>query len=113
MSRGTTRRFRIYTFDEQGNAGYVTIPARPSYLEDTIYGLSVEAGPRQIAFGAHASIVKRKSYSDSYARCTATGQLDCATLFPTFATNNVSRLHDLIVTASGSISSQARKPTVM
>ncbi|NUP06456.1 MAG: hypothetical protein HOW73_10395 [Polyangiaceae bacterium] len=95
--------FTFYSFDQQGNAGYTTVPARPSYLEDTIYGLSVEAGPKQILFGAHASLLKRKSYSDSFARCERTGQTNCGALFPTFVTNNVSRLHELIMTASGSI----------
>lgn len=99
----TAEDFRFYSFDEQGNSGYTTVGARPSYLEDTIYGLSVEAGPRQVLFGAHASFVRRKSYSDARARCESTGQLGCASLFPTFATNNVSRLHDAILTASGSV----------
>lgn len=100
--------FSFYTFDQQGNAGYVNVPARPSYLEDTIYGLSVEAGPKQILFGAHASLIRRKSYADDYVRCIASSGETCASDFPTFATVNVSRLHDLIVNASGSI----RVPTI-
>lgn len=93
----------FYTFDEQGGAGYQTVPARPSYLEDTIYGLSVEAGPRQILFGAHASLVQRKSYAESNARCEEAGGTNCSSLFPTFETNNFSRLHERILTASGSV----------
>lgn len=95
--------FRYYTFDNSGNAGYVTVPARPGYLEDAIYGLSVEAGPRQVLFGAHAAVVRRKSYGESYVRCVQAGSADCASIFPTFATNAESRLHDTIVTASGSV----------
>ncbi len=95
--------FTYYTFDNLGTARYVTVPARPSYLEDTIYGLSVEAGPTAVLFGAHASLIQRKSYGDAYAGCTQSEGESCESLYPTFATNNVSRLHDLIVTASGSV----------
>ncbi len=97
------RDFTFYSFDNRGNTSYTTLPARPAYLEDTIYGLSVEAGPKAVLFGAHASLVKRKSYAESFVRCTAAGSEGCAHLFPTFSTNNVSRLHDAIVSASGSL----------
>ncbi len=95
--------FRFYSFDNTGNAGYTRLPARPAYLEDTIYGLSVEAGPKAVLFGAHASLLQRKSYAESFLRCNAAGGSECDSQFPTFSTNNVSRLHDTVVSASGSL----------
>lgn len=95
--------FTFYSFDGTGYAGYTTLPARPAYLEDAIYGLSVEAGPKQVLFGAHASLIDRKSNAESNARCKAAGAIGCDVAFPTFSTNNLSRLHDLILSASGSV----------
>jgi len=95
--------FQFYSFDNTGNTSYTTVNARPAYLEDSIYGLSVEAGPKAVLFGAHGSLLKRKSYAESYVRCTAGTSGDCDSLFPTFSTNSASRLHDTIVSASASI----------
>lgn len=95
--------FTYYTFDNTGATNYVTDRARPSYLEDAIYGLSVEAGPRAVLFGAHASLLSRKSNGDSFIDCEAAGSAGCATTFPVFATTNDARLRDTIISASGSI----------
>ena len=99
----STDDFTFYTFDGTGAAGYVTERARPSYLEDAIYGLSVEAGPRAVLFGAHASMISRKSNSESFVDCEDAGGDACSTEFPVFTTANESRLRDTIITASGSI----------
>ncbi|MFO0549261.1 MAG: hypothetical protein U0271_12790 [Polyangiaceae bacterium] len=99
----TANDFTYYTFNDQGSSEYITIPARPNYLEDTIYGVGVEAGPRLVQFGGNVSILQRKSYAEPYTQCTAAGAPDCATLFPTFSTTNPSRLRDLVITSSGTV----------
>jgi hypothetical protein len=95
--------FTYYTFDQSGAAGYVTDKARPSYLEDAIYGLSVEAGPKQVLIGAHSSLIVRKSNSESFVDCQAANGQDCASAFPTFTTLSDSALRDAIISASGSV----------
>lgn len=95
--------YTFYSFDGTGYAGYTTAKARPGYLEDAVYGLSVEAGPRQVLFGAHASLIDRKSNAESNARCGAAGASGCDAAFPVFGTNNLARLHDMILSASGSV----------
>ncbi len=99
----TADDFTLYTFDETGRAGYTTVPARPSYLEDAMYGLSVEGGPSQVLFGTHATVLKRRTHAEEYVRCQEAGSPDCESLYPTFSTANASRLRDTIITASGSI----------
>jgi hypothetical protein len=99
----TADDFTFYHFDESGRSGYTTVPARPSYLEDAIFGLSAEAGPTFLLFGAHGTVLKRPSHAEDYLRCRATDNDDCESLYPTFATTNPSRLRDTIITASGSL----------
>ncbi len=93
----------VYNFDELGNAGYTKERARPSYLEDSMYGLSLEAGPRQVLLGTHATLLSRKSYAEANLRCARANDPNCGSTFPTFSTNNPSRLRDTILTASGTI----------
>ena len=95
--------FTYYTFDEAGHAGYVTDGARPSYLEDTTLGMGVEAGPKWMILGGNASWIFRKSYDQEYVTCIAQGLQGCAAKFPVFDSTNPSRLHNRIMTASGSI----------
>jgi hypothetical protein len=95
--------FVYYTFDQFGHTGYVVERARPSYLEDSLFGLSVEAGPHQVLIGAHATVLQRESFGEANVRCNAAGAENCDALFPTFSTTNPARLRDLIVTASGSV----------
>ena len=99
----TAGDFTYYTFDERGNTAYLTEQARPSYLEDSLFGLSVEGGPSQILFGTHASLLSRKSYAEDNLRCKQAGGLACDAIFPTFDTTNAARLRDTIVTASGTL----------
>lgn len=99
----TADDYTQYSFDETGRAGYTTTPARPSYLEDAMYGLSVEGGPRQILFGTHATVLRRRTHAEEYVRCQEAGGEGCDSLYPTFSTANASRLRDTIITASGSI----------
>lgn len=96
--------FVSYSFDERGNSAYQIERARPSYLEDSLYGLSIEGGPRQVLFGTHATLLSRKDYAEENLRCQASGGVQCGALFPTFDTPNQARLRDTIVTASGSLS---------
>ncbi len=95
--------FRYYTFDDRGNTSYIVDEPRPSYLEDAIFGASVEGGPSQVLFGTHATLLSRKSYEEENLRCQAAGGANCASEFPTFDTTNPSRLRDTIITASGTI----------
>jgi hypothetical protein len=99
----TADRFKIYSFDESGRAGYLNVPPRPSYLEDSVFGTSVEAGPRFMQLGGHVALVLRKSYGEELALCEAQGGTACSFRNPTFPTTNEARLHDQIVTASTSI----------
>lgn len=100
--------FPYYGFDPAGNVVDLVQPARPSYLEDTVFGGGVEVGPDAIAFGANGSLLLRKSHAEDALRCQAEAigaeQLEaCASRFPVFTTNNQSRLHDRIATFSGSV----------
>jgi len=93
----------FYTFDQSGHAGYVTAGTRPSYLEDTVAGVSVEAGPKWMLLGGNASWVLRKSYAEQYVDCVAHGDHGCESAFPVFDTTNQARLHNHIMTVSGSV----------
>jgi hypothetical protein len=95
--------FEYFYFDEAGNSEWLTTRARPSYLEDSMFGASVEGGPRFFSIGAHGSVLRRKSYAEDYLRCIDRNGEDCGSQHPTFSTNNISRLRDTIVTASGSL----------
>ncbi len=95
--------FTYYTFDQSGHAGYITDGARPSYLEDTAAGISLEAGPKWMVLGGNAAWIFRKSYDEDYVSCVAKGLAGCAAKFPVFDTTNPARLHNRIMTASGSI----------
>ncbi len=97
------RDFEYYTFDATGAAGYVTERARPSYLEDRIFGASVEAGPRQILFGAHGSLIGRTDNSEAFVECVARKAPDCQSIFPSFSTGNEARQRNKIATVSGSV----------
>jgi len=99
----TADDFTFYHFDETGRAGYTTVDARPSYLEDSLFGLSAEAGPTFLLFGAHGTVLKRPSHAEEYVRCRAADGANCESDYPTFATANVARLHDTMITASGSL----------
>lgn len=99
----TASPFTYYTFDERGNTAYITDRPRPSYLEDSIFGVSVEGGPSQVLIGTHATLLSRKSYEEENLRCIAAGGVNCNAMFPTFDTTNPSRLRDTIITASGTI----------
>ncbi|MFO0615023.1 MAG: hypothetical protein U0414_20705 [Polyangiaceae bacterium] len=97
-----------YQFDELGHAGHVTDRARPNYLEDTIVGTSVEAGPKWLQIGAHSSWLFRKSYDREYIDCVAAAPSpdvakECAADFPVFDTTNQARLHNRQWTFSGSL----------
>lgn len=98
-----------YQFDELGHAGYVTERARPNYLEDTVIGTSVEAGPKWMQIGAHSSWLFRKSYDREYVDCVAAASAaersatSCAAEFPVFDTTNQARLHNRQWTFSGSL----------
>lgn len=100
-----------YQFDDQGHAGYDTQRARPNYLEDTVVGTSVEAGPKWMQIGAHSSWLFRKSYDREYVDCVAAAQGNpdptaasgCAADFPVFNTTNQARLHNRQWTFSGSV----------
>ncbi len=79
--------------------------AKPSYLEDTVVGGSVELGPKQVAFGANVAALFRKSNSEDKERCIALGGNvdDCSADFPAFNSTDASRSHDRIVNFSGSV----------
>jgi hypothetical protein len=100
--------FTYFGFDPAGNVVDRAQAARPSYLEDTVFGGGVEIGPDEIAFGANGSLLLRKSHAEDFLRCQAEAfgaeAADaCAARFPTFTTNNPSRLRDRIATFSGSV----------
>ena len=95
--------FRIYTFDDLGHAGYDFQAARPSYLEDSVLGASVESGPGFMTFGAHGSFVGRKSYDEELVRCEARGEADCLSRFPVFSSLNAARQRNAILTMSASV----------
>lgn len=104
----TASDFPSYGFDAAGNVIDVNQAARPSYLEDTVFGGGIEIGPDLISFGANGSLLLRKSYAEDALACEAeaTGPEElegCAAAFPVFTTNNPSRLHDRISTFSGSV----------
>jgi hypothetical protein len=96
--------FTYYQFDDRGNAGYTTLPARSGYLEDSMFGLSVEGGPRVVSLGLHGSAMLRKSYAEEFLRCDARDEENCRSRFPTFDTVNPSRLRDRVLSASASAS---------
>jgi hypothetical protein len=95
--------FTSYNFDDQGHAGYVTEGRRPGYIEDSVVGGGIEAGPKWMTLGGNASWLFRKSYDTEYLDCTVRGRADCAALYPVFDTTNQARLHNRIFTASGSV----------
>jgi hypothetical protein len=78
--------------------------AKPSYLEDTVVGGSLELGPKQVQFGANAINLFRKSNSEDKERCLALGGNadDCAADHPSFINPEATRSHDQITNFSGS-----------
>lgn len=102
------RDFDFYGFDAGGQVVDLTQPARPSYLEDTVFGGGLEMGPDAVSFGANGTLLLRKSFAEESLACQAeapdAAALDaCASRFPVFTTNNPSRLRDRIATFSGSV----------
>lgn len=82
--------------DEEGNTVRVTDLARPSYLEDTVFGGRVEGGNQTLQLSVNGSMLLRQSHAEEYAACIARGddeQLSgstlvrgrCASQFPTIA----------------------------
>jgi hypothetical protein len=97
------QNFEYFYFDPAGNSEWLTTRERPSYLEDSMFGASLEGGPRFFSVGAHGTLLRRKSYAEDYLRCLDADGLDCGSRYPTFTTNNISRLRDTIITASSSV----------
>ncbi len=79
--------------------------AKPSYLEDTVVGGTLEMGPKQVQFGVNAVGLFRRSNSEDKERCIARGGAadDCAADFPSFTVQEASREHDRIANFSGTI----------
>lgn len=102
--------FEYYNPDASGKPVLTTDKARPSYLEDTVIGGRLEAGPDLVKFGANAAVLLRKSYAEENLRCVeACGSSaqcisDCSAQYPEFSTTSASRAHNQIRTLSGSVS---------
>lgn len=84
--------------------------AKPSYLEDTVMGGSLEIGPKEVQFGANAVGLLRPGNSEDKERCIALGgdTDDCAADHPAFAHTESTRSHDQVVNFSGT----ARVPPI-
>lgn len=95
--------FRIYSFDSLGHAGYEDSLARPSYLEDSVLGASVETGPGFMTFGVHGSYLARKSYDEAFVLCQSRAEANCGSRFPVFEGLNASRQRNGILTMSASV----------
>ena len=106
------RDFQYYAITSaDGQAQSVVDPARPNYLEDTVYGGHVELGGTVAKLGANVSVLSRKSFTESYLACSrvcspsdTNCQSRCASEFPDFSQTDASRLHNLIQTFSGTLS---------
>ena len=108
------RDITLTQFEASGAPVTVIEKARPSYLEDTVFGAHLEGGNRFFTLGANASVVLRQDNTVDYLRCLAAG-LDketspgqeirglCASQFPTFGSSDPALNHRLLVTYSGSI----------
>ncbi len=104
-----------YAFDSDTGAPIKVIDAaRPSYLEDTVLGLHLEGGTRFFTLGANTSVLARKSNSEDYLRCLQDGtdrtqsggvltQGLCGSQHPDFTLTDESKLHNTILTYSGSL----------
>jgi hypothetical protein len=104
-----------YAFDsDTGKPIKVIDAARPSYLEDTVLGFHLEGGTRLFTLGANTSVLARKSHTEEYLRCLQEGsdrtqtpgtltQGLCSSQFPDFSLTDESKLHNTILTYSGSL----------
>lgn len=94
-----------YTIDAQP----VVAPARPSYLEDTVFGGRLEGGIDAFQLAANASVLMRKSFTEDNLACRAACGDDvackdaCYVQFPEFTVLPGGRSHNQIRTFSGSL----------
>ncbi|MBI4706135.1 MAG: hypothetical protein HY744_33995 [Deltaproteobacteria bacterium] len=80
-------------------------PARPSYLEDTVLGATIEAGTRYGVLGANGLVLLRSAQSAAQLACIGAGgaaaRQQCALGHPSFDLQEPSRAHDLVHNFSG------------
>lgn len=102
---------------EENSLVRVDEPARPSYLEDSVYGLHLEGGGEAVLLGANGLLLVRKDASAENEACLercapadTACPARCAATFPNPSTNNTSRMHSSIrtISASASLPSIAR-----
>ncbi len=92
------------TFDPKNPAAapefvLVTKRAKPSYLEDSVFGGNVTFGPKQVEVGMNAVVLLRQSNSEALEQCKREPGADvdaCQAMFPSFSQSDASRLHDQI-----------------